>query len=288
MTKNQKGVHALVALAVLCTVGAQSAHAENKLFATDVLDRGQFDIVVDQAVSEFKSDMHLTFYPETYSTTIHGSESTVATRVGVGAQTHVGASVAYAVTRARGQYDIPGFSVPDDHAKAKGFQGWSLWVKHGFLTSASSPLSLSAGLQVDLETDRNLYAEANNMASASVSAGWDFGSGVKGFADLTQYMAEHAKAGQRTDVTAGTWVPIGHSVTLAPSVSFTRWASQGFAPSVNQYGLALQGLVQVTNDTYVRSHLSVFTRDGYDATNGWSHVDTATGKALSVGLYHLF
>jgi hypothetical protein len=288
MTKNQKGVQALVALALLGTLAAQTAHAENKLFATDVLDRGQFDIDATQGVSELTSDTHLNDYPESISTRFRGSVQVISARVGVGAQTHVGAALGYAVTRARAHYDLQGFSVPDDHAKAKGFQGWSLWVKHGFLTSASSPLSLAAGLQLDLETNRNLGAEANNMARASVSAGWNFGSGVKGFADVTQNVAEHGKAGQSTEISAGAWVPVGGSVTLEPSVNFTRWASQGYAPSVNQYGVALQGLLQVTNNTYVRSSLSVFTRDGFDSKDGWSRVDAATGKSLTIGLYHLF
>ena len=288
MTKNQKGVQALVALAALSTVCMQTAHAENKLFPTDVLNRGQFDIVADQGVSELKLDTQARFFPETTTDTLHGSGSSVAARVGVGAQTHVGASLNYAVARSHVQYAYPGLDIPDSHAKAKGFQGWSLWVKHGFLTSASSPLSLAAGLQVDLETDRNLGAEAHNTASASVTAGWDFGSGVKGFAELTQHMAEHGKYDQRTEITAGTWVPVGRSVTLAPSVNFTRAASQGDVPSFNQYGLALQGLLQVTNDTYVRSTLSVSRAEGFDTTDGWVHVGTATGKSLSIGLYHLF
>jgi hypothetical protein len=288
MTKNQKGVQALVALAALSTVCMQTAHAENKLFATDVLDRGQVDIEITQLVSETKSETRWTAFAETDSTKISGSESVLAARVGVGAQTHVGAALAYAVTRARTQYELAGFSVPDSQSKAKGFQGWSLWVKHGFLASTSSPLSLAAGLQVDLETDRNLGGEANNTASASVSAGWDFGSGVKGFADVTQHMAEHGKVGQSTGITAGAWLPAGGRVTLEPSVNLVRVPSRGLAPSVNLYGVALQGLVQLANNTYLRGNLTAFTSDGLDAKDGSFHVDAATGKSLSIGLYHLF
>ena len=190
--------------------------------------------------------------------------------------------------RARTHDDLQGPSVPDDHAKAKGFQGWSLWVKHGFLTSTSSPLSLAANLQIDLGTDRNIGAKVTNMARASVTAGWDFGTGVKGFADVTQKVAQHGKAGHSTELMAGAWVPVGRSVTMEPSVSFTRMAPHEYTPSVNRYGLALQGWLQITDNTYVRSSLTMYTSDGYNTTDGLLHVGTSTDKSLSLGLYHLF
>ena len=126
------------------------------------------------------------------------------------------------------------------------------------------------------------------MARASVTAGWDFGTGVKGFADVTQKVAQHGKAGHSTELMAGAWVPVGRSVTMEPSVSFTRMAPHEYTPSVNRYGLALQGWLQITDNTYVRSSLTMYTSDGYNTTNGLLHVGTSTDKSLSLGLYHLF
>jgi hypothetical protein len=163
-----------------------------------------------------------------------------------------------------------------------------MWVKHSFLAPQSSPLSLSAELHVNLETARNLYEEAHNTASATVSAGWDFGSGLKSFAEVTQFVAEHDKFGQRLFIDAGTWIPVGQRVSLIPSVTYTRYAAQGNRPVTNGYGLGLQGVAQVVGDTYVRASASLGRDDGFTTRDGWMHIDAADRTSLSVGLYHLF
>lgn len=275
----------LMSLAVLWGLSASQAHADNKLFVTDTLDRGQLDLRISTYHGAAKGDITLLSDGSTISSKSQGNELDAAVRYGLGASTHIGLSTSYGVNRSH-QLDESSGNTGD--FKAKGFQGGSVWVRHGFLTGSDSPLTLSGELGVDVATDKNLSNSSYSTASLSVAAGWDFGQGVKGYTALEYTATEHADQARSVKVNAGVWLPLNHQVTIAPGLTYRRQMETTYINAYSDYTLGLAAMVQVAPRTYINPSLLWMRSEAVESKNGLARFNETNGHTVGVQLYQLF
>jgi hypothetical protein len=275
------------ALAAVALTGflATSAQAENKLFPTDVLDKGQVDISATLGAHQEKSNFFVVPFDAGGSTKSHGESLDLSARYGLGAHWHIGANLEYASARSKSSYD---WTSETDEDKASGWQGGSVWAKYGFLDGKTSPLSLSAEVGADFFTDKNLSHESFNSAHAQVTAGWDFGRGTKGYSLISVSVPSRAAYNQFERFAVGGWFEINDRFTLNPQLGFTHHQASSVSRSFSSTQLEVSGLIRLSGNTYLSPALALWKGSSTESKDGFVQQDGGRATTASINLYHLY
>jgi hypothetical protein len=275
------------ALAAVALTGflATSAQAENKLFPTDVLDKGQIDANVSIGADQATQDFLFISYGQRGSSKSNGQNLGLSARYGLGANWHFGAALSYAKIDAKTRYD--GYTETNEE-KTSGWQGGGVWAKYGFLDGKTSPLSLSTEVGVTSSTDKNLSYQSFNTAHVQLTGGWDFGHGMKGYSLLNLTVPSRALYNKYESLAVGGWFPISDVITLNPQLGFTHHQASTYTPSFTSTGLGLSAMIRLAGNTYLTPEVSVSKGSGYDTKDGVVHRDSTQITSVSIGLYHLY
>lgn len=272
----------LTPLLLLGAFTSNSAHAENKLFPTDVLDKGQVDARLNWAGYDVQDNFEIPLMPLHGRSSLQQSSLSAGMRYGLGASFHIGADVTAGTSHARSQYD--GFLA--DAAKASGIEGGSVWAKYGLLTERTSPLSLSGEMGLSSHTTNNLNHSSYNELFTSLAAGWRFSSSVSGYMTGRVIVPDRSSIQKQFRLSTGAWINVGEGLTVIPSLTIEHFPSIDTLPARDRYGVDLGGIITLQRNTYLMPSI------GYSKVASVSyqfvHDDGSRMKSASLGLYHLY
>lgn len=285
-----KGARALATLSVFASAFAVGhAQAENKLFPTDVLDAKQIDVAVGQSFSEFKASSHSVDYPEIhFRDKILSRGTLVSLRMGVGAATHVEASLSHG-SYGTHETGFDGFASFDARDHAAGFQGGRISVLHGFMPQ-SGAFTLAAGLSFENQTSHSLGERYYNTARARVDAGLKLGSAIKAYGSLSLTFPQGQDMNESQALELGLWTPLSQTLTVVPAFNYSRYdGSKGF-PDMHTLGLSVKGIVQLDQRSYLLPSLSASRTLAatYEVSGFGVRANGGNYRGAALGFYHLF
>lgn len=266
-------------LALFCNI--QNAQAEQRLFPTDILEKGEADVelLVDR---DHHSNSFLTASGRSGVQKYDRTSESIGFRYGLGESWHVGLALSNNSTyELHTNYDNgPSFL----STQYQGRQNPSLWVKYGFVSDRNSPFSLSGALRVR----PNTTGEDTGSEIARLVGGWDFGNGLKGYAGYAGEFPHDHKLSRVHSASVGAFKAITDNFILTPYIRYSRFEANDLQTATQGYGVGLSALVQIGHNSYVRPGVSVYQYMSRDRKDGTFHWGEAHGKDLSVSFYHLF
>lgn len=266
-------------IALLCNI--QNAQAEQRLFPTDILEKGEADVElrVDQ---DHNSNSFRTASGRSGVQKHDRTSESIGFRYGLGESWHVGMALNNNSTyEFRTNYDKgPSFL----STQYQGQRNPSLWVKYGFVNDRNSPFSLSGTLKVSPNTTGN----GTGWEIAQLVGGWDFGNGLKGYAGYTGEFPHDHKSSRVQSVSVGAFKAVSDNFILTPNIYYSRFEANDLQTATQRYGVGLSALLQIGNNSYVRPGVSVYQYMPRDRKDGTFHWGEGHGKDLSMSFYHLF
>lgn len=251
----------LRATLVLATAAAAAAaHADHRLFPTDVLTSGEADVQATFERSEVKQDNapHL-------KVTTKAGDATV--RLGYGAQTHFSFSLARA--------DITTTSDGASRASENATAG-AVGIRHALALEGPVSVAFNASL-----AHAKGEGQSSNLYSVGVSAGLKLpSSAVRPYLSADVTVPDNDKGATTWDFEAGAWIPVHSRITVIPALTVARSDETYATESGHAVGLNLSALVQLNERAYVQPTLSY-------AKGSIGDEDGKT-TAASVSLYYKF
>ena len=257
------------------------AHAENRLFPTDILSKGEVDA-------------RITFDHQNYSENMRGNGfqgissldytfETIQVRYGLGANWHVGASL----NDAPKYENQTAYSNPPKNyvsTSSEGRQNPSIWLKYGVFDDKSSPLSLSGQMTIS----PNTTGKASSY-SGEISAGWKSSDTLKLFANLVTTTSRNQDARNTDSIEIGAYENITENITLIPHLRVRRLQGTNLVTPMTRFEIGLSSDIQISKGTYLIPDISRYRNNSWDSKDGVFHYEPMTnGHDVSLALYHLF
>lgn len=269
------------ALLAALLLGMQNAQAEHRLFPTDILGEGEADIQLGVARSHNSNSFRFARGASGVWKRDQTSDD-LSLRYGLGENWRLGVVFRdNPVSNGHANYDN-GPSYLD--TSNQGQQNPSLWAGYAFVKDGDSPFSLSGELAVRVNTT----GKGSGSETASLTGGWDFGDGLKGYATYSEWFPHDHKAPRGHTIAAGAFKTVTDKVTLIPGIHYSRYEGSDQETATQQYGAGLAALVQIEHSTYLRPSVSVYRNTPHGTNDGVSHWGDIHGRTLAVSLYHLF
>lgn len=238
----------VVALAVFWLLSAPFAHAENRLFPTDILKKGEIDLIGAAEYQSVSYDVSLAGIPGSRSADL--TRELLGARYGFGSDWQAGISIAYN-SRYEIRTDYSSVFASRTNRDSEGTENPRLSVRYGFLNDAANPFSLSGELMVSPNTTRSPSAYGGKL-----SAGWKSSDTLRLYGAYTLEAAKDSNVADKNSISFGVYKNISSSVTLSPFMSYTRYNPTNTFSSVNQYGFGMSAHFQVDGNTYLIPLLS--------------------------------
>jgi hypothetical protein len=262
-------VPGLLVAAMLAT--SVQARAEDKLFPTDILRLGQFDVNLGASATRIERDFN-TLDASGHETFEQVSES-LEIRAGLGAGFHAGVAFPYvSFTR-----DCAFRCV----THRDGRQNTQLWLKYGFIDDPANPLTLSAILQVGPGSDD---AHPTDEV-AQLAAGYRLDSGSL-YATYDYYRTSDGRLPQRHGVSFGAFARLGDRVTLEPAASYQYYQETDTRTDEHTFGLGVSAHVRIAGNFYAIPWASYGSFG--EVTGPTVHFDTSHNRSAGLSLYLLF
>lgn len=270
----------IIALVGLGLVAISIAHAENRLFPTDILGRGELDAQLLVGHDTYSGNIDLMGNPGGMAQN-HTTQS-LEVRYGLGANWHVGAAMHNV---SRGVYHSD-YTNPPTHfvdTDSEGRQNPSLWAVYGFVNDKANPFSLNGELWVSPNTTGRPGRYFGRLAT-----GWKSSETLRLYGSLTRTASNDSRVADSIGIGGGAYYVISPSVTLIPSLSYTRNDATGSFSSMTQYSASLSSNIEIYRNTYMMPRFSHIWGSAGDSGDGLFHQGTTKGTAIGLGLYHLF
>lgn len=264
---------------VLATIS--NAHAESRLFPTDIMHQGEVDGTV--SVDNDTNSSSIRFHGNPGSQSSELTTESVQVRYGLGYNWHIGAALRYN-SQGITYRDYQNPSAHFIYTSAEGNQNPSLWAKYGFINDNSKQFSLSGSLILHPNT-----TGTPSLYTGQLSAGWKSNDTLRLYGIFSAARNRSPNASGRTGITVGAYKEILQNVTLIPHASFSRIQETNTLSSATQSGMGLSADIQISRNTYLIPGISFYRNSARDSKDGFFHQDsTADGMAAGLGVYHLF
>jgi|GEM_PF-2583995 len=261
---------------------ALSVSAEDRLFPTSILNKGEVDIELSVTHSTIDTKISSNGNTGTYS--YRATRESAAIRYGIGGYWHVGASLPY-LSDYSAKFDYNNPPAHYENNRLEGSQNPNLWVKYGFINDKAKPLSLSGEILVS----PNTTGKTSSAYVGVVSAGWKSDESLKFYAIYSGVVRNDSNSADSNGIAIGAYKSINSSVTLIPHASYTRYQSTDSFSSDSNHSLGLSAHIQVANNTYLNPDITFFRNSSAHTNAGTLYYDSSdTGKSIGISIYHLF
>lgn len=274
-------VKKLLSLVGLTLAVMSNAYADDRLFPTDILNKGEVDIRLSIGHDSHSQDINFNGNPGRSSFSQTSEEFQI--RYGLGADWHVGMGLSYDSQHVVNE----DFRNPAGHfssRRGEGEQNPVIWASYGMINDAASPLSLSAALVVSPDTT----GDAKTSYSGRLTAGWKSDDTLKYYGQLTANFRDDFGFGGY-NIGVGAYKRLSEVLTLIPHAHFSRNESTNIWSSWDQYGVGLSAHVRLSESSYLIPELSFYMNGDRNTNDQLFHVDQSrNGKAFRLGFYHQF
>jgi hypothetical protein len=257
------------------------AHAENRLFPTDILNKGEVDAQGSVDHQTYSDSIISNGNPGDLS--FNETVESVQIRYGLGANWQAGASLNY---NSKYETDTNYSNPPSSHVNTsnEGRQNPGLWLRYGIINDNSSPFSLSGQFLV-----RPNMADRSSTYTDTLSAGWKTSDTLRLYGTTALNTSTNTNNRNSINFSFGAYKDISENITLVPHAGYTKFqASTTYSP-VSQYQIGLSSDIQISHNTYLIPAYSWYQNSAGDSFNGTLHKDAVTnGNNISLTLYHLF
>lgn len=253
-------LRALSRAAFTClTLLTANAHAENKLFPTDVLTQGQLDgsIGVDRATRDYR------WQPDQER---REDRIGVEVRAGLGARTHMGLTLVGSEVTHR----VPYY----DYRASVDYTALQLSMRHALIERGDYTLAIDGAFtryNFDDSTDNGDLS----VFSVGMSAGFKLSSDARAAITVKADVPDDDDADNVYTVSGGLWITVSPRVTVVPSLAWSRDDGDGHDDG---FTLGLKADVALDRNTYLSPSIS------YSPEND----DRIKRRSIGVSLYHLF
>jgi hypothetical protein len=256
------------------------AHADSRLFPTDILNKGEVDTQVYVDHQTLTND--ISFSGNTGTQSLHLTNESVQGRYGLGDNWHVGAAVSYATQdTSRTDYNSP--SAQFVNTSSNRWRNPSFWATYGLINDKANAFSLNGELLVSPD-----MANMPTAYVARLSSGWKASDTLNFYGTYSATFVTGPAGDNSNGITVGAYQDISNSVTLIPHASYTRFNATSTLPSQTQYGVGLSSDVQIFKDTYLIPNVSFYWDSSRNTKDGLFHQGVANGTSISLALYHLY
>lgn len=286
MTRSMR-LGAGVALYLNLSLISPNAMADQRLFATDVLHPGEVDVQLH--LSTTMGERGVTYLPSNAPSRVqdHSDNQLAEVRYGLGNDTHVGASMTYYSKDSSTQsYTVPPYPVYD-HA-ATGFSAVNVWVKHQFINGSQSPLTLSSQMNLIAHPGTDVNGRAYTSVLAGIDVGWDFGQGIKSFAEAIYDVPNRGDFSRVASAQVGLWWSLGARATLQLAGGVAHYQANDKIGSRNVDRVGLGAIVDLLHNTYLIPNLDFGHMGAYSSNDGRFQNEAGHIKAGTLTLYHLY
>lgn len=270
-----------IVLAAFVLISVPFAHAENRLFPTDILKKGEIDLAGEVEDQSLSYDVNLAGIPGSRSQ--HLTRETLSARYGFGSDWHAGVSIAY-----NSKYEIlTDYSSTFPSSTNRDLEGTEnprIFARYGFVNGSTNPFSLSGELMVSPNT-----TGSPSTYGGKLSAAWKSNDTLRLYGTYSIIMANDSSVSDKNGISFGAHKNVSGSVSINPFVSYTRVSSTRTFSSFDQYGVGISAHVQIDGNTYLIPAIANYGNSSVHSKDGVFHTDsTHNGKVISLGLYHLF
>lgn len=270
----------IIVLLSIASASLTSAHAENRLFPTDILHAGEMDSSI--AIGHMKYGYN--YSAPTLSYTASGSSTSESARLqyGFGSDWQAGVALNYAsqaVVRNKGTFNGAPYQ---SEYKFDGRRNPSIFVARSFVGDDSAPFSLTAKLQVD----PNTTGQASNYAGA-IYAGWKSSDTLRLFGGFWANTNRAANSPSSNNIDFGAFKAIAESITLVPSVTYGRTRAINTTSAYTSASIDMSAIFALARNTYLMPSIGYFRQSSIDVGGG-GHLGPTNGRSAAISLYHLF
>jgi hypothetical protein len=255
--------------------------ADEKLFPTDILDKGEFDL--EFGVNHQSESRDVLSNNDIGHQSSHLTSESITARYGLGNDWQIGLMAPYnsqSVTRTN--YTHPAIQFKD--TSNQGSVNPSLFAKYGIIENRSSPWSLSTTLLVSPDTSNKSATEYEGV----VALGYKSSDSLRYYSELTGGVYEQDSNADRLNISFGGYKDISSCITLVPHIGFTEFSSTNTSNSFSQYDLGLASHIQIIPNTYLIPVANYFSNSSVDSRNSSFHASSSNGTSITLSLYHLF
>lgn len=274
---NTTRLSAALATALLCTV----AHADNKLFPTDLLAPRQADAQLSTVGAQSAADVR--------AGGTHGGFNsydlgwTAAARYGITHALTVGAGLSGGATNAITQLDN-GWR---DDTRNTGLRATTLFARLATTPPGSAPYTVTTDLAVAHDnnhhgnTSFNVYSVGGTLSAPTTDL-------VRTYVNAGLSVPSKGYAHRKLSVSAGGWMLVNPGVTATAEVGLQRVMASSTSTGYNLSAITLGLISEIDNRTSVRGQVG-FARTTASG-NSARTVSLEPGHAQSLGLalYHLY
>jgi hypothetical protein len=292
---NKNGMNMGLAKAVIgvaLAISTTFAQADNYLFPTDVLPKGNLDVQAQFSYLEYDQDVDADIaglpLRATIKTEVTGKS--IRVRYGVGSNWHIGAILpytdveSYATTRSGSAFIIDG-----SKSRSTNTSNALLFAKHQFDLPELSPYTLAATAILLANTANNGYTGVET----SVSAGYLLNDKARAYADLSATFYDIDSVANNEELNIGLFYKFDPNLTFVPQYKLKhihKLDAQGVTFLKDRYiqSIGIEAQIPLTPKTYLLPYfgLEFFGESKNDF--GIKTQDSNEGKRLAISLYHLF
>jgi len=270
-----------LSLVGLILVFLSNAYADDRLFPTAILGKGEVDMYMSIGHASHSQDINFNGNPGRSSFSQTSEDFQI--RYGLGSDWHVGMGLSYDSRHVVNQ----DFSSPSGHVSSRrgeGEQNPVIWASYGIIHDGASPLSLSAQIMVSPDTT----GDAKTSYSGRLTTGWKSDDTLKYYGQLAANFRDDFGFGGY-DIGVGAYKRLSEVLTLVPHVHFSRHESTNIWSSWDQYGVGLSAHVRLSRGSYLIPELGFYMNGDQNTNDQLLHVDQSrNGKSFRLGFYHLF
>jgi len=271
-----------LSLVSLVIISLSNAYAEDRLFPTDILNKGEIDarLILDHDTNS--SD--ISFKGNTGHSSLKNTTEDLQVRYGLGSSWHIGLSLPYA-SQSVVNTD---YSNPPAHYSNKGAQGGQnpiIWATYGILNDKASAFSLNAEALVSPDTTGNV----KTSYTGRLTSGWKTSDTLRLYAGVSATTYDDANVANTYALRGGAYMALSETLTLIPHVSYVQFASTDTYSSFGQTALGLSANVKLATNVYLIPDIVFYRNGDGQSDNGYFHREaTNNGKHFSLAAYYLF
>jgi len=271
-----------LSLVVLVLVSLSNAYGEDRLFPTDILNKGEVDIHLTLDRDTHSSDID--FKGNSGRSSVKSTTEDLQIRYGLGSNWHIGLAVPYASQSVIDtDYNSP--SSHNSNTSNKGAQNPVIWATYGILNDKTSALSLNAEVLVRPDTTGNV----KTSYTGRLTSGWKVNDALRLYARVSAETFDDNSVPNAYNVVAGGYVTLSESLTLIPHASYVQFTSANSYSAYDQTDVGLSANIRIVPNFYLIPSYTAYRNGASHSDNGFFHRDaTNNGKAISLGAYYLF
>lgn len=255
--------------------------AENRLFPTDVLEKGRVDVFAGMDNSFVKLDGMSFGNPGRFSH--HVISEAVAARYGGGNGWHVGLSLPYFSK----DVSLSRYRAPPAHFKNEhdGAANPEIFARYSFLGEGISRLSLAG----DITVSPHSLGDTASAYSGRITAGWRSDETLRLYAGLQVTARSGSAESDSNSIFIGAHKIVAEGVTLIPRASYYNVLANDYYTSQSYFTFGLGAHIRVAPRTYVVPGADLFRYSSNHRKDGALYLDSSEwGRRISVSIYHLF